>query len=264
VPDGVQDRAPAAITGGVPVLRPDEADAQRRPIKPDSHEEKEADESRAHESILAGILPPMRLAADHLSRSLGGRRIFGPISFEVLDGRVLGIAGNNGAGKTTLLKVLAGLLRPTAGSILLAPRDGAPPLAPRDASRHLGWAAPDFILYGELTAMENLTFFSRLAGDGDAVSRAAEALVDVDLDPAKQGKLLTRSLSTGQRQRLKLAAATLHEPELLLLDEPGANLDEAGRAIVSKVVATQRRRGIAVIASNDARDLGLADEVLKL
>ncbi|HEV8268857.1 MAG TPA: ATP-binding cassette domain-containing protein [Thermoanaerobaculia bacterium] len=206
----------------------------------------------------------MRLAADHLSRSLGGRRIFGPISFEVLDGRVLGIAGNNGAGKTTLLKVLAGLLRPTAGSILLERGGGAPPLAPRDASRHLGWGAPDFILYGELYAMENLKFFSRLAGDGDAASSAAAALADVDLDPEKQGKLLTRSLSTGQRQRLKLACATLHAPELLLLDEPGANLDEAGRAIVSKVVATQRRRGIAVIASNDTRDLGLADEVLKL
>jgi heme exporter protein A len=206
----------------------------------------------------------MRLVADRVVRSFGPRRIFGPLSFEVSGGRVLGIAGANGAGKTTLLRVLAGLLRPTAGNVSLEGLDGRGPTAPRDVPWAIGWAGPDLALYGELTAAENLDFFAEAAGTPRGKAEATARLAAVGLDPSRLLTLPSRMLSTGQRQRLKLAYATLAAAPLLLLDEPGANLDEPGRAIVMKVVAAQRLRGMAVIASNDLRDLALADETVAL
>src|SRR5438105_18240 len=100
----------------------------------------------------------MVLSAERLTRSFGGRRIYGPLTFGVERGRVLGIAGANGSGKTTLLKTLAGLIRPTSGTVTL---DGK---SPRDVPHLIGWAAPDLALYSELTAAENLAFFAEVAG----------------------------------------------------------------------------------------------------
>src|SRR5689334_17546196 len=104
------------------------------------------------------LRPSMRLVAERIGRSFGPRRIFGPLSFEVTEGRVLGVAGANGAGKTTLLRVLSGLLRPTAGRVTLEGVDGGAALPPRDLPWAIGWAGPDLTLYGELTAIENLEF----------------------------------------------------------------------------------------------------------
>lgn len=210
--------------------------------------------------------PPVLLQAETLSRSFGVRRIFGPLSFQVGAGTVFGIAGRNGAGKTTLVKTLAGLIRPTGGKVLVAAGrgPGAELLPPRDAPRAIGWAAPDLALYGELTPAENLAFFAKVRGDDDSPAAVSARIERVGLDPKRLAAVETRFLSTGMRQRLKLAFATLSEPTVLFLDEPSSNLDEAGRAIVAKVVAEQRRGGAVVIASNDTRDLALADEVMSL
>ena len=210
--------------------------------------------------------PPVFLKAENVTRSFGVRRIFGPLSFEVARGTVFGIAGRNGAGKTTLIKMLAGLIRPTSGRVLVASsrEPGAALLSPRDTPLALGWAAPDLALYGELTPAENLAFFAKVRGEDDSPKRIDAKIERVGLDPKRLASVETRFLSTGMRQRLKLAFATLSEPTVLFLDEPSSNLDEAGRAIVAKVVAEQRRGGTVLIASNDTRDLGLADEVMTL
>lgn len=204
----------------------------------------------------------MRLVAENVSRSFGTRRIVKPLSFAVEPGRVLGIAGENGSGKTTLLRMLAGLLRPSGGRVIY--EDGASRLDPRDASHVLGWFAPDLALDGALTATENLRFFAAVRGVRTPDGWAERQLSGVGLDPERVAEAPLRALSTGQRQRVKLAYATLHDPDVLLLDEPSANLDEAGRAVVQQVVAAQRLRGLAVIASNDVRDLALADETVSL
>lgn len=210
--------------------------------------------------------PPVFLKAENVTRSFGARRIFGPLSFDIEQGTVFGIAGRNGAGKTTLIKTLAGLIRPSSGTVLVASsrEPAAPLLSPRDTPLALGWAAPDLALYGELTPTENLAFFAKVRGEDDSPRRIEAKIERVGLDPKRLASVETRFLSTGMRQRLKLAFATLSEPTVLFLDEPSSNLDEAGRAIVAKVVAEQRRGGSVLIASNDTRDLGLADEVMTL
>ncbi|MFI5181136.1 MAG: ATP-binding cassette domain-containing protein [Thermoanaerobaculia bacterium] len=204
----------------------------------------------------------MELVAENLTRSFGRRRIVGPLSLRVAPGTVLGVAGPNGSGKTTLVKTLAGLLRPTTGAVFL--EESGTRRAPRDASESIGWVAPDLALYGELTASENLRFFARLHGRPSGIDWADAALAGVGLDPKRIASTPLRALSTGQRQRVKLVYATLHEPAVLFLDEPSSNLDDAGRAVVARFVEAQRARGVAVLASNDAGDLSLASERVTL
>ena len=204
----------------------------------------------------------MRLVAEKLSRSFGPRRVFGPLSFATEPGRVLGVAGANGSGKTTLVKTLAGLIRPSSGSVWL--EDGSARLAVREAHGRIGWCAPDLSLYGELTPAENLEFFARVAGRPIDRSGAEERIHAVGLDPKRLRTIRTRFLSTGQRQRVKLAYAVLSDPAVLFLDEPGSNLDEAGHRAVAGIVAAQRARGSVVLATNDPAELALADERVTL
>ena len=208
----------------------------------------------------------MRLVADGLTRSYGARRIFGPLSFEVPKGTVLGVSGSNGSGKTTLLKTLSGLIRPSAGStkIFLEGEEGGAGRGPRDVAWCIGWVAPDLALYGELTAEENLTFFEEVRGRRPSPGRVQALLESVGLSPSSHSKKSLSSLSTGQRQRVKLAYATLHEPAVLFLDEPSSNLDAEGVEVVARVVDAQRARGIAIVASNDPRDLAMTDRRIAL
>lgn len=204
----------------------------------------------------------MRLVAEKLCRSFGPRRIFGPLSFATGPGRVLGIAGANGSGKTTLVRTLVGLLRPSSGSAWL--EEGNERLAVREARGLIGWCAPDLSLYGELTPAENLEFFARVAGRPIARPEAEERIAAVGLDPKRLRAIRTRFLSTGQRQRVKLAYSVLSSPAVLFLDEPGSNLDEAGHRAVEQIVAAQRERGSVVLATNDPAELALADERVTL
>lgn len=138
------------------------------------------------------------------------------VSAEFDAGRFHAILGDNGAGKTTLLRALAGLAQPTQGSISIFGK------SPQAACRDIGYMAHPSLLYDEMSGMENLRYFARLYGiPGD--SRCEEAIRSVGLDPA-----LTRGVgqySQGMRQRMSLARAILHDPKILLLDEPFSNVD---------------------------------------
>ena len=207
----------------------------------------------------------MRLVAEKLCRSFGPRRVFGPLSFATTPGKVLGVAGANGSGKTTLVKTLAGLIRPSSGTVHL--EDDARPgvrIAVREARGSIGWCAPDLALYGELTPAENLEFFARVGGRPIPREDAERRIAEVGLDPKRLRAIRTRFLSTGQRQRVKLAYSVLGSPAVLFLDEPGSNLDEAGHRAVEAIVALQRERGSVVLATNDPVELALADEKVTL
>jgi len=138
------------------------------------------------------------------------------VSAEFDAGKFHAILGDNGAGKTTLLRALAGLAHPTQGTIRMFGK------APQDSSREIGYMAHPSLLYDEMSGMENLRYFARLYGiAGD--ERCAEVIRAVGLDPQ-----LTRPVgqySQGMRQRMSLARAILHNPKLLLLDEPFSNVD---------------------------------------
>jgi heme ABC exporter ATP-binding subunit CcmA len=189
-----------------------------------------------------------------LGRHFGRRRALAQISFTSRTGEVLGLVGPNGAGKSTLLAVLSTLLRPTAGEIRYGSHTAADPAL----RRRLGWLGHDLQLYPELTARENLRFFATLQGVGDVEPRVDRALADARLtdraDDAVSG------FSRGMRQRLALERAMLHEPRLLLLDEPFTGLDGASAAqLAARLQALASDGRIVVMATHEVE---FADAVL--
>ena len=199
------------------------------------------------------------LEASDLAKSFSGPPLFTGLSFRA-DAGITAVTGPNGSGKTTLLKILAGLMRPTRGSVRVI-RGGAE--AAGDERRLLlGWAGPDLELYGDFTALENLLFFRKLAGmsadPGDLRGRLA--LVGLDRDAGRP----VREFSTGMKQRLRIAFALLADPGILLLDEPYAGLDADGRRRVAALVEEQGTRAPVVLASNDTADFGRPEQTIVL
>jgi heme exporter protein A len=174
-------------------------------------------------------------------------------------GERVALLGPNGAGKTTLLKVLATLVRPSAGTLRLFGIDAL--RAPARVRARIGVLAHETYLYRDLTAAENLRLYGRLYGLDALAERVAAALARVGL--ADRAHQRVGTLSRGQQQRVALARALLHAPALLLLDEPDTGLDERGQALLADVVRTP---GLAVVLTSHAleRALTLADRVVLL
>jgi heme exporter protein A len=195
------------------------------------------------------------VACSGLGRAYGDRVVLRDVAFELPAGQTLAIFGPNGAGKTTLLRVLATLLRPHAGSARVLgsqlPREG---YAVRG---RLGLLAHEPLLYRDLTARENLRYHARLHG---VAFERIEALLDA-VGMRLRGDEPVRTLSRGMTQRIAICRAVLHEPALLLLDEPYANLDPAAVARVAPLLAG----GTRVLISHDVEaGLAEADRVLGL
>lgn len=202
----------------------------------------------------------LQLHVHELAASYGARTVFAAVNLTLRAGEVLVVSGANGSGKSTLLRVLAGLQAPTAGT--LAYQVGEAHYAPADAHHLIGWVAPDLMLYRELTARENLRFFAAVRGlhPSDA---ELEALLDrIGLSGRADDRLA--AYSSGMAQRLRYAYALLHQPPVLLLDEPTVTLDVHGAAVVDTLISAQRRHGMVIIATNDPRELRYADLMLRL
>jgi len=197
-----------------------------------------------------------QVAVRDVSRHYGRRRALSHITFTCRAGEILGLLGPNGAGKSTLLSILATLLTPSAGEIRYGDRtanEAGPLLRAR-----LGLLAHDLHLYPELTARENLEFFARLHGVADPRARAAEGLERAGL--ASRANDIVTGFSRGMRQRLALERALLHDPRLLLLDEPFTGLDDASAAaLVTRLRALRAERRLVVVATHD---LDVADGLL--
>ena len=168
--------------------------------------------------------------AEALGQRFGARVALRPLDLELAVGGRLAVLGDNGAGKTTLLRLLATAARPASGALRLFGLDA---LRQRDALRpRIGYLSHQPGLYPALSAQENLELFCVLRDLGKA--RAAEALAEMGLEGA--ARMPAGQLSRGQQQRLALARALLHDPELLVLDEPDASLDAAGRSLLGRLV----------------------------
>ncbi len=205
---------------------------------------------------------PVLLQATGLRRSFGERVVLDGVDLSVGEGETIAVTGPNGVGKTTLLRILAGLLRPSAGSVLL---DGRPVRTADPRSRAaIGLLSHRAMLYDDLTLQENLEFVARLHGLRDPRRVAREALEQVEL-LARAGDS-PRTLSRGLIQRAALARALLHAPRLLLLDEPFTGLDSAAAGRLTSLLAARRPAGLGTIIVthqvNEARDV--ASRVLAL
>lgn len=194
---------------------------------------------------------PARLVADRLSMRFGRRRLFDDLTLEAVPGEPVAVTGANGSGKSTLLLILAGLVAPTSGSVRLDV-DGAT-VPPEDLPRSVGFVAPALRLYEALTARENLAFLASARRLPEAEARIAHVLDRVGLGARADDAVA--AFSTGMRQRLRLATALLHGPPVLLLDEPGATLDEAGRELTESVIASPE--AVVVVATNDPDEAAL-------
>jgi heme exporter protein A len=189
------------------------------------------------------------LTADAVGHRYGSLLLFRRLSFEMSGGDSLAVTGANGAGKSTLLRILAGVLAPKAGQVRLTVEGEA--VAPEVHPQRVGLVAPALGLYDPLSARENLAFLARARRLSGAEARIDAVLSRVGLADRADDSVGT--FSSGMRQRVKYAAALLAAPPLLLLDEPAANLDAAGRDMVEAVVAEQRGRGgMVVVATNRA------------
>lgn len=180
-----------------------------------------------------------------LSKSFGGRRAVDGVSFQVQRGQTVGLLGPNGAGKSTTVSMICGLIKPDAGSVTL---DGEPVVQGASAAKQkLGLVPQDLALYEELPAIENLKLFGALYGlKGAALNkRAEEVLALVGLSDRAKDKPST--YSGGMKRRLNIAAALLHDPQLLILDEPTVGVDPQSRNAIFDTLEALKAQGRSLI-----------------
>jgi heme exporter protein A len=182
-----------------------------------------------------------RLRVARVCKSYGRQRALVDVSMELVPGRVAAVLGPNGAGKTTLLGILSTLVRPTSGELLL----GDEPLG-RHARHSIGYVGHEPGVYPDLSARQNLRLFASLYGLAAADERIATMLERVDLAGVRDD-LPARAYSRGMLQRLALARALLHEPEILLFDEPSSALDPTGARWLEGELRREREAGRLVI-----------------
>jgi heme exporter protein A len=204
--------------------------------------------------------PAILVAA--LRRDYGDRPALDGVGFELAAGESLVVLGPNGAGKTTLLRVLATLLRPSAGEVRVL-GCSLPDEAWKLRGR-IGYLGHEPLLYRDLTGRENLRFQARLHGvdQGATEARIEELLRAVGMERRADERVA--ELSAGMRQRLSICRCVLHGPELLLLDEPDSNLDVDGREVARELIGPGAGCTRVVVTHDPKRHLSEADQVLRL
>jgi len=219
-----------------------------------------AEAATAHRSDRRGteVETVEAIRLDHLVRRYGEREALAEVSVRLALGETLAVMGRNGAGKTTLLRVLATLLLPHGGSVRVLGVE-LPRHAP-ELRRRIGMVGHETLLYRDLTARENLTFYARLYGLHHASDRIEELLEATGIQ--RRASEPVANLSRGMAQRVAVCRAVLHAPELLLLDEPNAHLDPEAAALVEPLIG--RSAGCTrVLVSHDVEAaLRDADRVL--
>lgn len=201
------------------------------------------------------------LKSDYVSKVYSRKVIFQNVSFSVSHHSSFAITGKNGSGKSTLIKILCGLLTQTKGTISLSVEDVE--VKPENYYPYIGLVSPYLNLYEEFTGEENLQLIRKIRGlNSDSDDRINELMKEFNIYDHRKKE--ARFYSSGMKQRLKYCAALLHEPSVLYLDEPTANLDEMGISIVRDVMKRQKAAGVLVYATNDQDDLKFADFVLDL
>jgi heme exporter protein A len=191
--------------------------------------------------------------ANSLVRRFGPHRAVNGVDLSLHRGESLALFGPNGAGKTTLLRLLAGLLKPTAGSARI---DGAALPGGPTVRRRIGIISHHTLLYDALTARENVEFAARLYGVADPRSSAGRALERMGI--ADRADATVRSLSRGMKQRVSVARATVHSPSVVLADEPFTGLDASGSRALAELLSELRAAGATLLVVTHNLEEGLS------
>ena len=193
------------------------------------------------------------IQAQRLRKIYGATRVLDDVSLDLAAGQGLTLLGSNGAGKTTLLRILATLLRPTSGALLVAGVD--PAREPETARAAIGMVGHGAWVYEDLTALVNLRFWAVMGGQAAEPATLRAALEAVDLSASAE--LRARTFSAGMKRRLALARVLLGRARLLLLDEPFTGLDRAGRKWLAEFLLGFKSRGGAFVVATHSFDAGL-------
>lgn len=187
----------------------------------------------------------MILEVGNLTKSYGGKNVVEGVSFSLAAGEAYGLLGPNGAGKSTTIGMLFGLVRQDSGSVVIDGSDAAK--NPLGVKTVLGYVPQDIALYGDLTARENLLFWGRMYNLGGALlkERVAQALETVGLTDRAGDKVQT--FSGGMKRRVNIAAALLHQPKILVMDEPTVGIDPQSRSYILETVKKLNTGGMTVI-----------------
>ncbi len=202
------------------------------------------------------------IIAEGVTKSFGNIQALRGIELKVKKGEFLTVFGPNGAGKTTLIKLLATLTKPTSGKVSIANHDIKK--EPDKVRAQIGVISHDPYLYGNLSALENIRFFASLYGIPQARDKAIDVIKQVGLESRMHD--LVRTFSRGMQQRLAVARAIVHEPKVLLLDEPYTGLDQHGGRIFGELLnwLKTENRTIVLTTHNLPEGLEISDRVLIL
>jgi len=202
----------------------------------------------------------IQLRVRDLKKTFNNRLVFNKLSFELNSGDRFVITGKNGSGKSTLIKILAGVLTETSGKLEYFVNDKK--VDPENYYQVVGLVSPYLVLYDEFTAFENLSLFSKIRGMKISDEVINEILKRVGLFERRND--LVRTYSSGMKQRMKYASAILHDPIVLLLDEPTSNLDQDGKNFVDGLIFNFRKDGIVIVATNETQDFKYGDKIINL
>jgi sodium transport system ATP-binding protein len=187
------------------------------------------------------------VAVERLEKRLGSNRVLRGISFDAQAGQIFGLLGPNGAGKTTTLRIICTLLAPDSGSVAVLGFDTRKD--PEEVRRRIGVVTADIGVYPRLSARENVEYFARLCGlAGGELTRRTDGVIE-RLDMGSFSKQRAESLSSGQKQKVAIARAIVHDPEILMFDEPTSNLDVLASKEVREFMVEAKGRGKCVIFS---------------
>lgn len=202
----------------------------------------------------------IKLIGKDIKKSFGRLLVFDSINFELTNNSSLAVAGKNGSGKSTLLKIIAGLLSPSSGEVIY--QINGKKIDKLDWFKFVGFVAPYLQLYDEFTGYENLEILAKIRGVKNYKGKIEDILERVNLYSRRND--FVRGYSSGMKQRLKYACALLHDPIVLILDEPTSNLDPEGVEMVWAIAEEQKRKGILIVATNEPEELKICDEVINL
>lgn len=198
--------------------------------------------------------------AENLNKSFGRRLIFTNLNFHFSDSGIFGITGPNGSGKSTLVKIIAGVNTATNGKIIH--QNKGEKIIPEKLHNYIGFVSPYLFLYDEFTAWENLSYTADIRQIKFNTERVEYLLNEFLLYNRKNDAVKT--YSSGMKQRLKFIFALMHQPRLIILDEPTSNLDDKGKESVYKIIEEEGKTNIVLVASNEKQDLALCNSSLAI